>query len=105
MQGECNGIVTLGQSWIYASESLACAYWSSWSTETVTISQREALLERLRTQRKLPSADERKRIRKAAGVSIRQLAEAMGVSPMAPVRWEQGAMPRNPDTSASTPTS
>lgn len=30
-------------------------------------------------------------------MSIRDLAAALGVSPMAPVRWEQGAMPRNPE--------
>jgi len=56
----------------------------------------EALLEQLWAQRKLPPAAERKRIRVAAKVSIRQLAAALGVSPMAPVRWEQGATPRDP---------
>jgi DNA-binding transcriptional regulator YiaG len=56
----------------------------------------EALLEQVRVQRGLPPADERKRIRESAGVSIRQLAEALGVSPMAPIRWEQGATPRDP---------
>jgi DNA-binding transcriptional regulator YiaG len=58
---------------------------------------KEALLEQLRAQRKLPPAKERRRIREAAHVSIRQLAAALGVSPMAPVRWEQGAMPRDPE--------
>lgn len=67
------------------------------ATQTVTTAseKREALLERLRAERELPPADERKRIREAAGVSIRQLAQALGVSPMAPVRWEQGATPRD----------
>jgi DNA-binding transcriptional regulator YiaG len=57
----------------------------------------EVLLEELRAQRKLPPAEERKQIREAAGVSIRRLAAALGVSPMAPIRWEQGAMPRKPE--------
>jgi transcriptional regulator with XRE-family HTH domain len=61
-----------------------------------TVTKRDELLERLRARRALPAAAERRRIREAAGVSIRQLAEALDVSPMAPVRWEQGAMPRDP---------
>lgn len=61
------------------------------------IKHREALLEALRARRKLPPAKERKQIREAANVSIRRLAAALGVSPMAPVRWEQGATPRNPE--------
>jgi transcriptional regulator with XRE-family HTH domain len=63
---------------------------------TRTVTKRDELLAQLRAQRQLPAATERRRIREAAGVSIRQLAEALGVSPMAPVRWEQGAMPRDP---------
>jgi DNA-binding transcriptional regulator YiaG len=66
------------------------------AARTVT-KERDALLARLRAQRKLPPAAERKRIRKAAGVSVRQLAAALGVSRMAPVRWEKGAMPRDPE--------
>ncbi len=64
-------------------------------TQTVT-NEREALIAQLRARRKLPVATERRRIREAAGVSIRQLAAALGVSAMAPVRWEQGAFPRDP---------
>jgi transcriptional regulator with XRE-family HTH domain len=65
------------------------------AVQTVTQEER-ALLERLRSQRQLPPAAERRRIREAAGVSLRQLAAAVGVSAMAIVRWEQGATPRNP---------
>ena len=65
--------------------------------KSVTESPSERLLEQLRSRRRLPRADERRRIREAAGVSIRQLATALDVSPMAPVRWERGAQPRDPD--------
>lgn len=68
------------------------------ATKTVTHDRAEALLERLRSRRHLPVAAERQRIRQAAGVSIRQLAAAIppdGVSPMAVVRWEAGATPRD----------
>jgi DNA-binding transcriptional regulator YiaG len=57
----------------------------------------EKLLEQLQSRRQLPVPAERKRIREAAGVSLRQLAAAIppsGVSPMAIVRWEAGATPR-----------
>jgi hypothetical protein len=56
------------------------------------------LLERLRSRRRLPPASERRRIREAAGVSLRQIATAMpphGVSAMAVLRWEAGATPRD----------
>jgi hypothetical protein len=65
----------------------------------MTPDRSEALLEQLRSQRRLPPATERRRIREAAGVSLRQLAAAIspsGVSPMAVVRWEAGSTPRNP---------
>jgi DNA-binding transcriptional regulator YiaG len=66
-------------------------------SQTVTTEQRtEALLQQLRSQRQLPPGPERRRIREAAGVSLRQLAAAIGVSAMAIVRWEQGATPRDP---------
>ena len=64
---------------------------------TRTKSAREELLARLRTRRRLPPPAERRRIREDAGVSVRQMAAALGVSPMAPVRWEQGATPRDPE--------
>jgi transcriptional regulator with XRE-family HTH domain len=59
----------------------------------------EQLLEQLRSRRRLPPGPERRRIREAAGVSLRQLAAAIppnGVSRMAVVRWEAGATPRDP---------
>lgn len=65
-------------------------------SQTVTEERTEALLEQLRSQRQLPPGPERRRIREAAGVSLRQLAAAIGVSAMAIVRWEQGATPRDP---------
>ena len=63
---------------------------------TITPDRAEALLEQLRSRRQLPVAAERRRIREAAGVSLRQLAAAIGVSAMAVVRWETGAQPRDP---------
>jgi hypothetical protein len=59
----------------------------------------EEFLEQLRSRRRLPPASERRRNREAAGVSLRQLAAALppsGVSPMAVLRWEAGATPRDP---------
>jgi hypothetical protein len=61
-------------------------------------SSRDGLLEQLRSRRRLPPPAERRRVREAAGVSLRQLAAAIppnGVSVMAVVRWEAGATPRN----------
>jgi predicted transcriptional regulator len=54
------------------------------------------LLARFRTHRKLPLPDERKRIREAAKVSLRELAAAVGCSHVAITRWEAGAMPADP---------
>jgi transcriptional regulator with XRE-family HTH domain len=54
----------------------------------------EQLLERVRARRVLPVAAERRRIRKAAGVAQREMAEALGVSWTAIYRWEQGSRPR-----------
>ena len=67
--------------------------------KTMTQDRAEALLEELRSRRQLPIPAERRRIREAAGVSLRQLAAAIppdGVSAMAIVRWETGAQPRDP---------
>jgi hypothetical protein len=69
------------------------------AVQTGTSDRTEALLEQLRARRRLPPTAERRRIREAAGVSLRQLAAAIppdGVSPMAIVRWEAGAQPKDP---------
>ena len=55
----------------------------------------DELLVRARARRQLPSAEERRRIREAAGVSQRELALALGVSWTAVQRWENGASPRS----------
>jgi ApbE superfamily uncharacterized protein (UPF0280 family) len=65
----------------------------------MALRNRDELLEQLRSRRRLPPGSERRRIREAAGVSVRRLAAAIpptGVSPMAVVRWEAGATPRDP---------
>jgi DNA-binding transcriptional regulator YiaG len=70
----------------------------------MTESRAEQLLRELRARRRLPPAAERRRIREAAGVSLRQLAAAVGpsgVSWMAVNRWEQGSQPRNPAHAAA----
>jgi DNA-binding transcriptional regulator YiaG len=73
---------------------------SRWCTLVVMVQQavtsREELLASIRARRTLPLPAERRRIREAAGVSLRQLGSALGASPMAVFRWEQGAQPRDP---------
>jgi DNA-binding transcriptional regulator YiaG len=64
--------------------------------QTMTVGAND-LLERVRARRKLPSGAERRRIRVDAGVTLRDIATAIGVSDMAVVRWEQGSKPRNPE--------
>jgi transcriptional regulator with XRE-family HTH domain len=59
----------------------------------MTAAEKE-LLERVRARRVLPPAAERQRIRKAAGLSQRELGCALGVSWMAINRWEAGSRPR-----------
>jgi DNA-binding transcriptional regulator YiaG len=54
----------------------------------------DQLLERVRSRRELPVPEERRRIREAAGVSLRDVALALGVSHTAVAAWEAGAMPR-----------
>jgi DNA-binding transcriptional regulator YiaG len=54
----------------------------------------DELLERVRSRRKLPTTSERRRIRQAAGVSLRDVAVALGVSHTAVAKWEEGATPR-----------
>ena len=50
------------------------------------------VVERARRSR-LPSAARRRQIREKAGVSVREMAELAGVSPMAISRWERGDTP------------
>jgi transcriptional regulator with XRE-family HTH domain len=52
------------------------------------------LLERVRSRRKLPAPAERRRIREAAGLSLRDVAVAVGVSHTAVASWEAGYTPR-----------
>jgi len=64
----------------------------------MAVKNRDQLLDQLRSRRRLPPGPERRRIREEAGVSLRRLAAAIppnGVSPMAVVRWEADATPRN----------
>jgi DNA-binding transcriptional regulator YiaG len=54
----------------------------------------DELLDRVRTRRELPAPADRRRIREAAGVSLRDVAAAVGVSHTAVATWEAGATPR-----------
>jgi DNA-binding transcriptional regulator YiaG len=49
----------------------------------------EALVADVR-QARLPRPTERRRIREAAGVSLREIAVALDVAPLTVLRWEQG---------------
>jgi transcriptional regulator with XRE-family HTH domain len=51
----------------------------------------EDLLERARERRQLPSPALRKALREGARLSKREVAAALGVSPMAVVHWERGS--------------
>lgn len=51
---------------------------------------RSELLDRIRERKGLPEPSECRRIRMAAGVSIRDVAREIGVSPMSVQRWETG---------------
>ena len=57
----------------------------------------DLLLRRVRSRRELPIPEERREIRESAGCSLREVGNAIGVSFMAVMRWEQGSQPRNPD--------
>jgi DNA-binding transcriptional regulator YiaG len=61
--------------------------------ESMTAYREQELLERVRSRRGLPSPAERRRIREQAGVSLRELGMAIGVSHVAITRWEAGAQP------------
>ncbi|GAC1569985.1 MAG: hypothetical protein NVS3B18_01680 [Candidatus Dormibacteria bacterium] len=39
----------------------------------------------------LPAPSQRKRIRDAAGVTLREMAQELGVTPMTVFRWERGS--------------
>ena len=54
----------------------------------------DELLERVRSRRELPLPAERRLIRTAAKVSLRDVAAALGVSHTAVAAWEAGATPR-----------
>lgn len=56
------------------------------------------LLERLRAKRTLPPAYERRQLRERAGASLRDVANELGVSATAVIRWERGASPRRHST-------
>jgi transcriptional regulator with XRE-family HTH domain len=54
----------------------------------------EDLLDQVRARRRLPPPEERRSIREQAGVSLRDVAEALGVSHTAVRSWECGRIPR-----------
>lgn len=54
----------------------------------------DELLERVRSRRELPLPAERRQIRDAARLSLRDVAVALGVSHTAVASWEAGATPR-----------
>jgi transcriptional regulator with XRE-family HTH domain len=68
------------------------------AVETVTVKRREReLLARVRSRRQLPLPAERRLIRERAGVSLRELGVAIGVSHVAIARWEAGGQPAGPE--------
>jgi DNA-binding XRE family transcriptional regulator len=56
---------------------------------TASTHRRSGLAERVR-KAQLPSVEIRKSIRHSSGVTLRDLADELGVSPMTVLRWEQG---------------
>ena len=54
----------------------------------------DELIEQVLSRRKLPSASERRRIREAAGVSLRDVATALGVRHTAVAKWEKTTTPK-----------
>jgi DNA-binding transcriptional regulator YiaG len=60
----------------------------------LSVSGTDELLERVRERRLLPLPADRKRIRKQARVSLREMAAALGVSHTSVRNWERGATPR-----------
>lgn len=53
----------------------------------------DELVARVAAVRSLPAAPDRRRIRVEAGVSLRDVADAVGVSHSAIVAWERGMTP------------
>jgi transcriptional regulator with XRE-family HTH domain len=51
------------------------------------------LIERLRAMRALPPAEERRRLREAAGASLRDVGLELDTSATSVIRWERGASP------------
>lgn len=56
------------------------------------MAKHDALIESVKSAR-LPSPAERRRVRKRAGVSLRTIGDALGVTPQTVLRWERGARP------------
>jgi transcriptional regulator with XRE-family HTH domain len=54
----------------------------------------------LEAKRKLPPAEIRKALRKAAGATLEQVARACDVTPQAVLYWETGSMPRGENLTA-----
>jgi transcriptional regulator with XRE-family HTH domain len=48
------------------------------------------LIEKVRTRRRLPPPEVRRMIRQQAGISLRELAQAIGVTQPTITRWELG---------------
>lgn len=55
---------------------------------------RERILERIRMRRSLPQPEQRAALRKAAGLSLQDVADAIGVTATTVFYWETGQ--RNP---------
>jgi DNA-binding transcriptional regulator YiaG len=60
----------------------------------LTVDGTDELLRRVRARRRLPLPAERRRIRRQARVSLREMAGALGVSHGTIRNWEAGATPR-----------
>lgn len=54
----------------------------------------DGLLRTAKAYARLPTAAQRREIRKKAGVTLPRMAEVIGVAPLTIHRWEQGRRPR-----------
>ena len=61
----------------------------------------DQLLQKVRSRRQLPPPNECRQIRIDAGISLREVAAAVGVSHAAIVSWERGSRPRDSEHAAS----